>query len=317
MQIVINKAGFKIQFSNIVAMNSYLKPFFYILILFVFSSCQGKIDRLEHKQMDRSTQELSLLTLDQQDGIIHKGIFSPDLRSFYYTLSDSNYTRFEVFEMSRKGGTWSKARKAFFNTEHSEHGMSFSTDGETLYFSSTRPTRQADVPDTWHLWMSKKVHGIWTEAVWIDIPNLRDKLLSHPTLTSSGKMYFHASKLDYSEMDLYVSEFREGKFLPAQKVLLPKAEEMAKCTPFVAEDESYLLFARIGEALDLMVTYKQADGSWSAPKLLPDSINQNGQGNPFVTPDHQYLIYTTLDKNKDEWGLKLSELDDLLHTAKK
>ena len=37
-------------------------------------------------------------------------------------------------------GIWSSPKEAFFNSDYSEHGMSFSPDGNTMYFSSTRPT---------------------------------------------------------------------------------------------------------------------------------------------------------------------------------
>ncbi|MCR9287442.1 hypothetical protein OAF63_03850 [Saprospiraceae bacterium] len=127
------------------------------------------------------------------DKIIHKGIFSPDLKEYYYTISDK---KFEVFKIEKNNGVWSEPEKAFFNSKYDEHGMSFSSEGNTLYFSSTRPVNVSGVLPTWHIWKSDKIDGKWNEPVFVDIPNLRNKLVSHPTITNSGTLYFHSSNLD-------------------------------------------------------------------------------------------------------------------------
>ncbi|MGK0412400.1 MAG: hypothetical protein ACJA1B_000592 [Polaribacter sp.] len=52
--------------------------------------------------------------------------------------------------------------------------MSFSPDGNSIYFSSTRTTNIEGVPETWHIWKSDKVNGEWKEPIFMDIPNLRE-----------------------------------------------------------------------------------------------------------------------------------------------
>ena len=246
------------------------------------------------------------------DQIIHKGIFSPDLTEYYFTVSDANFKQFDVYRQKKENGSWSNPKPAFFNSNYSDHGMIFSPDGNTLYFSSTRPTEVKGVPDTWHLWKSDKKDGEWSKPSYIEIPNLKNKLLSHPAVSNTGKMYFHASELDYSKMDIYYSENVNGKFRSAQKLQIPDDITTGKCTPFISPSEDYLIFASIGDDLDLMITFKKEDGQWTKARKLNDRINTKGQGNPYVTPDQNFLFFTALDSISGEWKIKWVNIENEL-----
>ncbi|WP_157972950.1 TolB-like translocation protein [Aureibaculum luteum] len=236
--------------------------------------------------------------------LIHKGIFSPDLQEYYYTISDKNFEKFEVFVIKRNKENWTEPKKAFFSSTYSEHGMSFSPNGNTLYFSSTRPVHVSGVLQTWHIWKSDKVNGKWNEPVFIDIQNLRDKLVSHPTITASGVLYFHTSNLDYSEMDIYQSKNVNGRFENAEKTLISMRSKLEKCTPYVSPKGDYLIFASIGNELDLMISYNDGKGGWMNTKKLNTKINNKGQGNPYVTPDNKFLFFTTGEHLEKNWKVK-------------
>jgi hypothetical protein len=236
-----------------------------------------------------------------KDKIIHKGIFSPDLEQYYYTISDTNYTQFDVYVVKKEQGSWSTPQKAFFTSTYDDHGMSFSPNGNTLFFSSTRPTHVNGVADTWHLWKSEKNNGKWSKPSYIDIPNLRDKLVSHPVVTNSGTLYFHASNLDYSEMNIYFSKSNNGIYENAQKASISSNVNAGKCTPYVSPNEDYLLFASIGNQLDLHISFNDGNGKWINTRKLSTIINTSGQGNPYVTPDQKFLFYTTGSHETKNW----------------
>lgn len=235
--------------------------------------------------------------------IIHRGIFSPNLEEYYFTISDKNYTHFEVLVIKKAGNKWSEPQEAFINSQYNEHGMSFSPDGKTLFFSSTRPVTNDGVPMTWHIWKSEQKNGIWTKPVFVDIPNLRDKLVSHPSVSKSGTLYYHASNLDYTDMNIYYSEQVNGKYEIAKKLEISKDAKANFCTPFVSPDEDYLMFASIGNQLDLMICFNNGDGEWINARKLDAAINDNGQGNPYVTPDNNFLFFAT-GKNSENWSVK-------------
>lgn len=244
-----------------------------------------------------------------QDKIIHRGIFSPDHQRFYYVISTPDYRKFDVKAIQKQGVSWSLPQDAFFNSTFDDHGISFSPDGATLYFSSTRPTGIDTLPETWHLWQIKQRRSKWGEPSFIDIPNLRDKLLSHPSVTKSGNLYFHASNLDYSNMKIYcTSTDTLGMYQAAQLVEIPMDGD--KCTPYISPDEKYLIFAKIGQQLDLYLTFKTAEG-WSEPIILPATINQQGQGNPWVSLDGNYLFYARAEE-AGKWFVNWVNVEEFL-----
>ncbi len=246
--------------------------------------------------------------------LIHKGTFSPDLAEYYYTISDKNFEQFNVFVINKLNGKWSEPKHVFFNSEYNEHGMSFSPDGKSIYFSSTRPANIEGIPTTWHIWKTEKVNGTWTEPIFVDIPNLRNKLVSHPSTTSSGKLYFHSSNLDYSEMAVYHSQQIDGLYEEARKTSISAPSEIGTCTPYVSPEEDYLIFASIGDQLDLMISFSDGNGGWINTKKLNAKINNLGQGNPYLTPDNRFLFFTTGDHSGKDWKVKWvdikSELDN-------
>jgi len=244
------------------------------------------------------------IDLIPESKLIHKGVFTPDLNEYYYTISDPNFSQFDVFVIKKQQGKWAESKKAFFNSKYSEHGMSFSPDGKSLYFSSTRPTNIVGIPTTWHIWKSEKVDGEWSAPEFIDIPNFRDKLLSHPSVSSSGKIYFHKSNLDYSDMDIYYSEQVNGEFGNAKKIAISGNIETAKCTPFISADEDFLIFASIEEQLDLMISFSDGMGGWKNTRKLNKEINNMGQGNPYVTPDNKFLFFATGEQGEKNWSVK-------------
>jgi len=186
----------------------------------------------------------------------------------------------------------------------SEHGMSFSPDGNSIYFSSTRPTKIDSISETWRIWKSDKIKGNWNEPKYVDIPNLRDKLVSHPTITSNGKLYFHSSNLDYSEMDIYQTQEKNGQFENAKRTAISQKPNNGICTPYISANEEYLIFASIGNQLDLMISFNDGQGNWIKTKRLGDKINNLGQGNPYVTPNSKFLFFTTGEHQKQNWKVK-------------
>ncbi len=253
-----------------------------------FSSCQADNDYLTRETPGDSP--IPFMPEIVPDGkLIHSGIFSPDLNEYYYTISDHGFTEFDVFVIRKKGGKWSSPRTAFFSTGYYEHGTSFSPDGRSIYFSSTRPAQVEGVLDTWHLWRSESIDGGWTEPEFVDIPNLRDKLVSHPSLSNDGTMYFHAGNPDYTELSIYSSKQLDGVFQDAVK--LPSAINAGngdQVTPFISPDEAYLLFERASE---IHISYRERNGGWSVARPLGVAVNANGKGNPFISPDKKFLFF--------------------------
>jgi hypothetical protein len=287
-----------------------------IILTVLFFSCENNIEKSKKKFLVNDIPYETPIDFKKDlipaNMIIHKGIFSPELKEFFYTVSDKDFQQFSVYVIEKINGEWSSPSNAFFDSNYNEHGMSFSQDGNTIYFSSTRPVPLNGVSSTWHIWKSEKIKGTWGEPTFIDIPNLRNRLTSHPVVSETGTMYFHSSNLDYTEMNIYYSKQKKGKYENAKKVSFLKDQKNRKCTPFVSPNEDYLIFASIGNQLDLMISFNEGNGHWSKPRLLNKKINDMGQGNPFVTQDNKYLFFTMGDRLDNDWKIKWVNIESEL-----
>ncbi len=237
------------------------------------------------------------LPLGPLDGLItHQGVFSPDYQSYYFTVSDPGFTQFTVKQISKEDGGWSEPKDAFFNSTFNEHGLSFSQDGNTLFFTSTRPIAAENVAATWHIWRVDRTDGEWGRPTYVDVPNLGHQLMSHPSVAADGTLYFHSSDPDYSKMGIYFSEpAADGQYLPGKRLKIKGLDGTPTCTPYIDPAERFILFALIGEQLELVASKKMPSGEWGPLQKLPAAINTKGQGNPQVSPDGKYLFYAVGD----------------------
>lgn len=242
--------------------------------------------------------------------LAHAGVFSPDMTEYYLTISDSLFTHFTVKVVKYENGEWSKPEDAFFNTPYNEHGVHFSPDGQWLFFSSTRPTGKTGFPETWHIWRCRKTRIGWSTPALIDIPGMEASLVSHPSTTTDGQMYFHAANIDYSNMGIYKCEVTARTVSKATKVDLASGFNRYACTPYISPDESFLIFAEINEEEELFITHRKDSNTWTIPNKLNAEINSGNLGNPFITPDQEFLFFAAT--NQSDWIIKWASAKSIL-----
>ena len=196
---------------------------------------------------------------------------------------------------------WSTSKKAFFSTDYNEHGTAFSPDGSTIYFASTRPLNNPEIAQTWHIWRSYKTGNSWSKPEFVDIPNMNDKLVSHPSVASDGTLYFHAGNIDYSDLAIYSAKPNGALFFNAVRLENTINRTSMECTPFIAPDKSYLIYESVP---DLYISYNKGN-RWQTPIKLNSKINREGRGNPYVSPDGNYLFYVsgTKENPQKEWSV--------------
>ena len=294
--------------------------FICLLSLAAVIGCNNKMN-IERKQYlgeypPTDTPVLFKPELIPDKQLAHAGIFTPDMTEYYYTLSNESFSQFTVMYIRKSGDNWTVPKEALFNSIYLEHGVHFTVDGLWVYFSSTRPIETGGSSSNWHIWRSKKIQNSWSKAEWVKIPGMEGKSTSHPSLTRSGRMYFHSYNPDFSDMALFVTEPINGVFQKANKVIFPENENHNTLTPFVAQDESYLLFEKkFDDFLETYISYRH-NGDWQLPKWLADNVNTQNLGNPYITPDGLYMFYASgnWSKNKppNNWLIKWVSTKDVL-----
>ena len=68
-----------------------------------------------------------------EDQLAHAGIFTPDMKEYYYSLSNASFNQFTVMFIRKSGDQWTDPKEAIFNSSYLEHGVHFTKDGQWVY----------------------------------------------------------------------------------------------------------------------------------------------------------------------------------------
>ena len=253
-----------------------------------------------------ATPEVFARGIVSTDNLEHSApAFSPDGTEVFWSMwRRPDQGEPQVIMTARcDGGSWSVPAVASFSGRRVDAGPVFSADGKRLYFSSADPappppggTRVYDIA-----FVEKQGEG-WSEPKCLNLvaryPELR--FVYSPTIARDGTLYFTAfAPGPLNDFGLYRAEFRNGEY--GKPELLPRNINLPpylNWTPFIAPDESYLLFSsnrgsQPGDVGDLYLSPRQADGSWGDPASLGAPVNTEWQERfPALSPDGKYLFFT-------------------------
>jgi Tol biopolymer transport system component len=92
--------------------------------------------------------------------------------------------------------------------------------------------------------------------------------------------------------------------------------------PFIAPDESYLIFARARHSenlgyIDLWISFRDESGGWTVPVNLGQPVNTRANEIcPIVSPDGKYLFFNSSRRgNDDNYWVEASFIEDLRQEA--
>ena len=241
-------------------------------------------------------------------------VFSPKGDEFYYEISVTTPEEkkqgiyFYIIMASKQvNGIWTKPQMAPFSGKHSTMDMIFSPDGNRLYFCSDRPNPWDSSSNT-HIWYVDRLKNGWSEPVIMGPPIYSPECeQGQPTFAKDGTIYFRQNP--HGSFDLYYSRYQNGKY--SKPVILEEAINTPydEGKPFIAPDESYLLFIRYGmpASIDggrgLYISFKREDGSWTSVK----NTKINGSL-PKLTPDGNYFFFS---RGGDIYWVKAKIVEEL------
>lgn len=233
---------------------------------------------------------------------------SPDGKTCFFTKKTASTIQSSTYIIcytTLKNGNWTQPEIASFSGKYKDFNPMFSPDGSKLFFISNRPGPDKKTYDG-DIWIVKRNGDAWSEPENIGVPiNTRSWQLGC-SATSNGTLYF--STVDSTgNADIYSSAFMNGSYQQPQSVgdaiNTPNNEE----DPFIAADESYLLFSSLGrsDALsgsgadssyprkDIYISFKK-DGKWQPAKNLGAPVNSNADEScPVVSLDGKTLFFTS------------------------
>ena len=253
----------------------------------------------------RDTAQLFAQGIISTSSLEHSApVFSPDGKTVLWSIMKMPGYHMVILEMNNYDGKWSSPHTPLFSdTLANEVYPSFSPDGKQLYFSSDRIASKS-VTNTIgnRLWKVARNGKDW------GIPVLLDTIISKGgeyacSISETGDLYFTFGAQRSRDWNILRSKNNNGTYDPPVKLDLnsPGYED----GPFVAPDESYLIFesdrpGSIGGSTDLFICFKNKDGQWSEPKNMGDKINSSSHERfARVSPDRKFLFFGS-NRNQTE-----------------
>ena len=214
------------------------------------------------------------LGLVTTEGWEYSGVFSPDTNEFYFLRQAKGSDEQEFVVYKNEGDKWNET------VISSREGQPFiSPDGKTMHLGKR--------------YKERKQNGVWSETKKLDAPF--DNLpIMRLTASSKGTYFFDEFKRDFTG-DIWYSRLIDGKY-EEPKLLSDNINTGRSFHPFIAPDESYLLFDSEREGgygdSDIYISFRKQDGSWGNPINLGDKINTEAwEASASVTPDGKYLFF--------------------------
>jgi ankyrin repeat protein len=220
--------------------------------------------------------------------------FSPDGTEVYWTKAFRGPVLFSRLE----DGRWTRPRPAPFVSEYGEGEPIFSPGGERLYFLSMRPLEPGAEPGDENIWYVEPGRGGWSDPRPLG-PAVNDFDLHWLfSISEAGTLYFSSVRQGgYGSRDIYRSRRVNGVHLPPENLGPVINTGGGEHTPFIAPDESYLIFTSTAHGLTegmlhFVISYREADGGWSAPQALDDiTAPVSDPLCPLVTADGKFMFF--------------------------
>lgn len=304
----------------------------FVIVIFLFV----QMPFLFAQQREPILKYLNELPPDSLPVIFAKGIistsnyehsspmFSPFYDEIYWSIRiNGEYGREIIKYITKEKDNWSEAKVPSFSIEgKGDLYPTFSSDGKELFFTSDRliPT-SADSINRF-IWKIKKNRNGWSEPKIVGFDSLDIYGLS---ISSKGSLYFMAQKpIDRgtSKYDIYTSKIENEKYTTPEIVKHPVSTEYYEDCPFISKDDKFLIFEsnRPGGfgKLDLYLSIKNEDGSWSQPKNLGKLINSDSSERfPYISPDGKYFFFgSDRTGNFDIYWINASIIYKLINNIK-
>ncbi|MDX9705930.1 MAG: hypothetical protein RBT46_09535 [Weeksellaceae bacterium] len=217
--------------------------------------------------------------------------FSPDNNEIFFTSREryeGNDNR--ILVLKKENGKWLKPERADFSSDNFEFLPTVTPDGKTLFFYSEKE-KPTGVKAPGNIWFCSKTEKGWSKAKFFDEnPNIEFCMSISSTLDKT--LYFSGKYLN--KFGIYRSVLKNGKY--SEPVLLPdNINNFRPAHPFIAADESYLIFDAQKQGLgksEILISYNNFDGTWTNPEKLTKEINQTfTEFAASISPDGKYLFF--------------------------
>ncbi len=219
--------------------------------------------------------------------------FSPDYKEIYWAVIPP-----QVLFTKKENQSWTEPQTATFSERNIQSPI-FSNDGRRIYFQMSKETGYGSVD----IWFVEKTNDGWSIAKNLGSPPNSEGKESQPSLTSEGDIYFIGPLEGVAwEQGIYYSRLENDNYIDPILLKEPINTEYIEAYPFIAPDESFLLFSSSRPStneneLKLFISFRNKDGSWKEPINLSEKLGlKSAVRFGCISPDKKYLFYL-MDNN--------------------
>jgi Tol biopolymer transport system component len=266
--------------------------FFPVLILLSETGCSSRKEYFGLEKPGQSPQIFApgIISTDLHN---HSSTaFSPDKNEVFYSIA--SYFYHVILYKVRVKGMWQPPTVASFSGQYYDDDPFFSPDGNRLYFTSKRP-HQAEGPPRKDsdIWYVERMGNGWGHPQLLPAAvNKPDSDEGYPSLSAAGNLYFHSyRKGSEGSMDIYMSEWKEGKFLEAVNLGSEVNSPYQDAWPCISPDESLIVFNIYSEGKGpdgFCVSFRSEEGIFGKPVVIEELDNSTRM--PIFSHDGELLF---------------------------
>ncbi len=192
------------------------------------------------------------------------------------------------FIMNKKDGVWSKPEVVLNEIT----SPVISPDGHRIYFLAKRkfPDGKSAKDDDIY-YVNRMSQNKWSDWINLGYAVNSKNNESSVSVTKNNTVYF-----EYNNQ-IYRSIMKDGKYQAKEKIPPILDKNRPQKAPFIAADESYLIFWSNTGRFDLYISFRNSDDSWTSAENLGKKIGLKSLFlYPTITPDNKYLIYNVYNR---------------------
>ncbi|MDH4271827.1 MAG: hypothetical protein OEW18_07605 [Candidatus Aminicenantes bacterium] len=249
--------------------------------------------------------------------------FSPDGKEVYWSpdFRDSGRVGASIYVLTQKEGRWTAPRVADFSIPYADYNPVLTSDGKRLFFFSGR-TEQGQIDEkASEIWMVDRLGSGWSKPRHVPIENRPGYLMTQFSLTKDGILYFSSQDDEEASWNIYRARFNGTSFVGTEKLRDPINTPGLEIYPFVAPDESYLIFTSRDRpdgqgGMDLYISFRKPDGTWTEPRNMGPEINTSAvEAFASTSPDGRYLFFaSSRNGNVDIYWVDAAIIEELSHS---
>ena len=215
---------------------------------------------------------------------------SSDMRTAYFNRASEDRRFLTIMKAVLGPQGWTNADAVIFDTQFSNVDPFVTADGKRLYFSSNRPTAEADTVLDFNTWYMEKAGDGWSDPR--TLPGVNSPGIDlYVTIDRAGTMYFSSN---YTRvMRIYSSRLVNGAYQQPLLVDFVGNNEIGGGNPAIHPDGDMLVFVTGGDSADLYLTCLK-NGKWTVPARIGNGVNSDlTDFAPSFTHDGKTFFFTS------------------------